>query len=146
MANPLQRLFDARTWRAARHGFAPFMRAMRAYDRGDTPAAVANFEEWLRWDPRPSADHMAFYGLLLMMDHRPVEETMPIFQRVFAGEFSGPTPKASARYAQAFSHYMLALVYSRDDVVARWLDAYRLKPKTGFAARYLFLPENPVLK
>jgi hypothetical protein len=146
MALRLSRLLDVRTWRAIRHGFIPFMRALSAYDRGDTSAAIANFEEWLRWDPRPAADYMAFYGLLLMMDHRPVQDTMPIFTRVFEGEFSGPTPKASARYAEAFSHYMLAFVYGRDDVVARWLEAYRLKPKKGFASRYLYLPEKPVLK
>lgn len=146
MESRLSRLLDVRTWRAIRHGFIPFMRALNAYSRGDTSAAAENYEEWLRWDPRPSADYMAFYGLLLMMDHRPVEESMPIFQRVFAGEFSGATPKASARYAEAFAHYMLAFVYSRDDVVARWLDAYRLKPKKGFASRYLYLPDKPLLK
>ena len=142
----VERLFDVRTWRALRHGFRPFMRAMEADARGDFAAALANFEEWLRWDPRPAADHMAFYALLLMMNRRPVEDTMMVLQRVSAGEFNGPRPSAKSRYAQAFSHYMLAFLNSGEDVVARWFDAYKLRPKRGFASRHLLLPNNPVLK
>jgi len=87
---------------------------------------------------------MAIYARLLTLNKRPVEETLKTYMQIAAGEFRHDN--AESRYAEAYANYWVGYLTSRPDVVARWLDAYKLKPTKGFAARELPLPDKPLLK
>jgi len=136
----LSRLFEPHTWRAA----TAYLRAMWAHQKGDHPAALANFEKVLRCARLRTSEHMAFYAVLMGLSKRPARESLQIFIRVAAGEFRSDT--ADSRYAEALAHYWVAFLIGRADVLDRWLDAYKLRPNKGFAARELPLPDNPLLK
>jgi hypothetical protein len=132
-------LLNPRTWKGAR----VFLRAMGAYHRSDYAAALAQFDQAMSLDLLRTDEHMAFKTVLLVLNNRPTRERLDLYERVLAGEFR-PGRKAS-KYARAYAGYWLASATHRHDLVKAWSQAHALKPTKGFAARYLPLPESPLL-
>ena len=88
---------------------------------------------------------MVFYALLLSMNKRRQEVT-EVLWRVVGGEFRGAKGTRESQYAEAYSHYLIAFLADRSDVLERWLQAYGLQPKSWFASTYLQLPPKPFLR
>jgi tetratricopeptide (TPR) repeat protein len=138
VAFKILRLFEPKNWRAA----CAFLKALWAHRKGDYQAAIAQFERATSLDRLRSSEHMAFYALLMALNKRPAEEGLKMFTRVAAGEFRREADES--RYAEAFAHYWIAFLTGRADVMERWLDAFKLEPTKGLAARELPLPDNPI--
>jgi hypothetical protein len=118
---------------------------MKAYRDGDFEAALNHFEKVVRWpDPSAPPEYMAFYAQLLILNRRRAE-ALATFKRIAADESGQSARNADARFAVSYARYVVAYLTGQQDVVARWLDAYRLLPKSGFASRHLVLPRNPIL-
>jgi tetratricopeptide (TPR) repeat protein len=133
-------LISLDNWRAA----SSYFKAMGAHRKGDYKSALTHFERAMRLDRLRTSEHMAFYASLMALSKRPAEEGLQMFTRVASGEFR--RDNARSKYAEAFAHYWIAFLTNRSDVVPLWLDAYKLKPSKGFAARELPLPDNPLLQ
>ena len=135
------RLLDLNNWR----GLVALFRALRVYHRGDRTRAIFLMEKAIQAPGLQCADYMMFYANLLVLDSKkPLDEVIDIYKKVAAREYVGL--RGDHRYPVALAHYILAQLYRRPDVVARWLDAYALKPKKGFAALYLPLPDDPLMR
>ena len=117
---------------------------MLAYQRGDFATALRSYDRALRHDRFRTAENMVFYAILLTLNKKPVEQSLKIYTRVVAGEFSRGSGESP--YARALARYWLSFLLNQQDVVARWLDAYALKPRKGWASSYLPLPDKPLLK
>lgn len=133
----LAAVLDVKNWRAA----ISLAKAYWARNKGDNQSALPHFERAMRVDRLRTSEHMALYAILLGHGGR-AADSLAVLKRIAAGEFRRATDEC--RYAEALAHYLVALATRRPDVVERWFDAYKLKPKKGFAARELWLPDNPV--
>lgn len=117
---------------------------MLAYRRGDFAKAAHHFCLLIYVERFATSEYAAFYAYLLVLARAPSADVTHVFRMVAEGEFrQGPNKSG---YPEALAHYFFAYRTKRDDVIARWLDAYALKPNEGFAARYLPLPEKPLFK
>jgi hypothetical protein len=139
MKRGFSNLFKAQNWRS---GWA-FVNALRAYHKGDYQAALGRFDQVLTVDLLRTAEYMNFYATLLTLNKRR-PEALRVYEDLIAGKFR--PSRTNSKYAEAYAHYWLAYLTNRQDVVARWLDAYKLKPRRGFASDYLPLPDSPLLK
>lgn len=131
-------IFKLRNWRAA----AALSKALLAYERGLYVPALTHWERGIQVERLRTSEYMTFYALLMALNKRPAKEGLDIFRRVAAGEFRGDRPES--RYAEALSNYWLAYLTGRSDIFERWLDAHKLRPSSGWVARALTLPKNPV--
>jgi hypothetical protein len=132
-------LLKPRTWSAGR----AFLKAISAYHKGHYEAALAHLDKAMELEVLRTDVHMAFRTVLLVLDERPSKERLDVYKRIIAGEFL-PGRKGS-KYARAYADYWLGYAIGRPDIVALWTQAYALKPTKGFAARYLPLPDSPIL-
>jgi hypothetical protein len=137
------RIFQATQWRALFEGTPPFLKSLKHWRDGDNAAALASFEEFLGRDPNPAAEYMAFYGSLLVLNHRS-EDAAVVYNDVLRGKYRPLRWPRRSQYAQAYSHYFLSLIHRRQDAVALWLEAKRLQPTKGFGSRYLPLANSPM--
>jgi tetratricopeptide (TPR) repeat protein len=131
------------TWRAAFKGTPAFLKSLKAWRNHDDPTALAYFEQFLEVYPDPAAEYMAFYATLLVLNSR-FEQAKSVFSKVLKGLYRPLRWPTRSQYAIAFSHYFLALLQRRPDVIELWLTAQRLRPKKGFGATYLLLGDNPL--
>jgi hypothetical protein len=139
MAGKLTNLLKPRTWRTAR----AFLKAMGAYQKRDYEVALAEFDKSLERDALRTDVNMAFKVTLLTLNGSPVEERIDLYRRIVAGEFAHGI--RGSEYARAYADYFLGYLSGRQDIVSLWSRAHALKPTKGFAARYLPLPESPIL-
>lgn len=140
MAIKLLRVLDWRNWWAVWSG----TRAIFAYHGGDCGKAARHFYRMLRVERFQTSEHMAFHAFLLTLSGASRKDVTQIYSLVAAGAYRKNAEES--RYAEALAHYFLAYLTKRQDVVARWLDAYALRPSKGFASRYLPLPDKPLFK
>lgn len=139
----LSRLLRRTTWQAIFKGTPAWARALEAWRNRDDAAALAHFEEFLKWDLEPAAEYMAFYGTLLVLNHRS-EEAAAVYDNVLKGKYKPLRFPSRSRYAQAYAHYHLGLIHRRQDAVALWLQAKRQQPPKGFGSKYLPLANSPL--
>ena len=132
-------LLKPRTWRASR----AFISAMSAYHRGDYERSLAQLDKALELDVLRSDVNMAFRAALLTLNKRPAREGLEVYKRIVAGDFA--RHRSASRYARAYAEYWLAHLTGRPDLIPLWSRAYAAKPAKGFAARYLPLPNSPIL-
>ena len=132
-------LFKPQAWKA----LWAFVSAIRAYHRRDDETALAQFDRSMELEVVRTDENMAFRTVLLVMNHRPAEERLDAYRRIVAGEFR---PGRASKYARAYANYWLGYASGGQDIVTLWSQAYALKPAKGFAARYLPLPDSPILQ
>lgn len=144
MAIRLLRILSPRFWRAAFKSSPALLKALKAYRERDDKVALASFEEALRWMPDASADHMAFYATLLILNHRSADAAR-IFEQIIAGQFRPLRSSRGSQYPTLYSRYYLALINRSQDVERCWRRAKELQPESGFGARYLGLPDIAVV-
>ena len=121
-----------------------FVQAVSAYERGEHLSALQRCERAIRVDELRTPGHMLFYSLLLTLNKRPPSEAADVLESIAVGQFKSRT--RSSKYAEALAHYYLAYLTNRGDLVDRWIEAAARKPKKGFAAQYLPLPEDPFIE
>ena len=138
MATSLAGYFDIERWRTV----GPYIRALLAYRKCDFATALKSFERAMRPDSVRTTEHMAFLAQLMVLNQRPPKQYLDLFKRVVAGEFR---ENDGSPYAKAYAQYWMAYLLSLPDVMKWWMDAYALKPKNGWASRFLTLPDNPFL-
>lgn len=136
----LSRLIEPARWRSV----WAFLGAMLAHRKGDFATSLTAYDKALELESFRTAERMAFYVHLLVLNGKPAEQTVEICKKIAAGEYSKRA--RDSRYARALARYWLAYLSNQPDVVALWLEAYRLKPKKGWASRVLHLPDKPLLK
>jgi hypothetical protein len=139
MNRALLNLLRPRSWKAAR----AFLKALTAYHKGDYAEALARFDECIKVDLLRTDVNMAFRSILLVLNNHPNVEKTDLYKRIIAGDFR-PAHRSS-KYARAYADYFLGYATGLRDIVTLWQRAYELKPTKGFAARYLPLPDNPIL-
>lgn len=132
-------LLKPRTWRAG----SAFASAMSAYHKGDYKKTLAQLDKSLELDAMRSDVNMAFRAALLTLNRRPRQEVLEIYSRIVSGDFA--PHRSASKYARAYAEYWLGYLTGRSDLVPLWSRAYAAKPTTGFAARYLPLPNSPVV-
>lgn len=132
-------LLRPRTWKAA----YAFLSAMGAYHKGDYAKALACLDKSLELDALRSDVNMAFRAALLALNKRPAQEGLEVYKDILSGEFA--RDRSASKYARAYADYWLGHLTGRPDIVALWSRAYATKPAKGFAARYLPLPNSPIL-
>jgi hypothetical protein len=138
-----QRSLQRATWRAAFVGTPALLESLKAWRDHDDAIALDRFEEFLKVHPDPAAEYMAFYASLLVLNGR-FNEAKAAFAEVSKGRYRPLRWPTRSQYAVAFSHYFLALLQRRSDVVEWWLLAKHERPRKGFGATYLLLGDGPL--
>jgi hypothetical protein len=139
MGGLLTDLLKPRTWRAGR----AFFRAIGAYHKKDYGTALVELDKSMEAEQLRTDVNMAFRTILLTLNGRSNEERRDLYMRIAAGEFRAD--RKASKYARAYADYWLGYVTGRQDIVPLWSKAYAAKPSEGFAARYLPLPESPIV-
>ena len=132
-------LFNVRRWRAAYH----FIRALSLYDRGEYTRSMAHLNRALLDPNVRTSSRVAFKAVLMVRTRRPPREVLNLHLRIAAGTFRSRSK--DDEYAKALSLYWAGYLLNSPDLVARWVEAYRLKPTSWYATTYLSLPPNPVI-
>lgn len=116
----------------------PWIGSLRAYRVGDYQLALSLAETSFRLDGHPSNYQLAFYGTLLVLNHRSSEA-----KHAFEQARSAPLGRsAHAAYVKAYVDYYLELIGRGTGVEKLWDDARSL-PQTRFTSIYLSLPPVP---
>jgi len=116
----------------------PWIGSLRAYRFGDYQSALSLVETSFRLDGYPSNYQLAFFGTLLVLNHRSSEA-----KRAFEQARSAPLGRsAHAEYVKAYVDYYLELIGRGTGAERLWDLAHSL-PQTRFSSTYLSLPPVP---
>jgi tetratricopeptide (TPR) repeat protein len=116
----------------------PWIGALRAYRFGDYQLALSLAERSFRLDKHSSNYQLAFYGTLLVLNHRSNEA-----KQTFKQALSAPSGRsAHAEYVKAYVDYYLELIRRGAGAESLW-DVARSLPQTRFSRTYLSLPPVP---
>jgi tetratricopeptide (TPR) repeat protein len=116
----------------------PWLGALRAYRSGDYQSAVSLAERSFRLDGHPNDYQLAFYGTLLILNHRS-SEAKKAFEQARSAR---PGRSAHAEYVKAYVEYYLELIGRGTGAVRLW-ELARSLPQTRFTSAYLSLPPVP---
>jgi tetratricopeptide (TPR) repeat protein len=112
-----------------------WLQSLRAYRSGDYRSAMELAERSIRLDGHPNAYQLAFYGTLLVLNHRS-QEAKQVFNAASAAR---PGRSADGAYVKAYAAYYLELIGRGDQAEGLWQQALSQR-QTRFTRRYLSLP------
>ena len=109
--------------------------ALRAYRSGDYQTALSLTETSFRLDGPPNDYQLAFYGTLLVLNHRS-SDARKAFEQARSAR---PGRSAHAEYVKAYVGYYLEVI-GRGTGAERFWELARSLPQTRFTSAYLSLP------